>query len=131
MLAKFLPCRGRGHDFETMRTKAVLVLLTASVCAASVAAAVAKPTLRVTDTDPFTVRGAHFRPSERVLLIVRTKVKRERTVTAGDQGAFVARFRRVRIGSCPSYSVVATGNKGSRASFKLRGVDCPPPGPLG
>ena len=114
-----------------MRTR--LVVTATVVCLGSVTIAeanVPRPTVRVSDTHPFTVRGAHFQPLERVLLVVRTKVKRQREITATDEGAFVARFRRVRVGSCPAYSVVATGNKGSRASFKLSGVDCAPPGPL-
>jgi len=55
--------------------------------------AAVRPAVRVTDMRPFTVRGAHFRPLERVLLVVRTKIKTLRTVTATNEGSFVVQIR--------------------------------------
>jgi hypothetical protein len=105
----------------------VVALLVGCLCTAGTAGAATHSRVEVTHLRPFTVRGTHFRSRERVLLIVRTKSKTLRTVAASRSGSFLVRIRRVRVGSCPSYSVVAVGTKGSRARIKLRATDCPPP----
>ena len=75
-----------------------------------------RPVLRVLDTAPFTVRGVHFRPYERVRLAVRARVSGTRLVTVNRSGTFLVRFRQIRLKDCDLYRVAATGNRGSRAN---------------
>ena len=91
------------------------------------AVAVARPSVRVTDTAPFTVRGSHFAALERVRVTVDSKSNAVRTVTTTGLGAFFVRFRTLQVGYCPSYSVTAVGAKGSRATFRFVSRECPPP----
>ena len=91
------------------------------------AAAAARPSLRVSAVVPFTVRGSHFAPLERVRVTVDAKTNAARTVVATGLGAFFVRFRSLQVGYCPSYVVTAVGAKGSRASFKFVSRECPPP----
>ena len=107
----------------------IVVLVGAGFAASAASATIeVRPSVRVTDTSPFTVRGSHFRPLERVKMTVHAKREASRTVRATGRGAFVARFESVGVGACPSYSVSAIGARGSRATDKLAGSDCPPPG---
>jgi hypothetical protein len=93
------------------------------------ATAAARPTLRVIDTAPLTVRGSHFAPLERVRVTVDAKTDATRTVSTTGLGAFFVRFRNLRLGWCPSYAVTAVGTKGSRATFRVVPRECPPPPP--
>jgi len=74
-----------------------------------------RPTLFVTDTRPFEVRGAGFEPRERVqvLLAVNGSQRWERTVTS-PAGVFTVEFR-VSLGACSRFTMQAFGSKGSRA----------------
>jgi hypothetical protein len=93
------------------------------------ATAAARPTLRVLDTAPFTVRGSHFAPLERVRVTVNAKSNATRTVSTTGLGAFFVRFRNLRLDWCPSYAVTAVGAKGSRATVRVVLRECPPPPP--
>src|SRR5213078_4599357 len=99
-----------------------LSIATAVAVAASLLAPAALATqarLAVVAKSPFTVRGAHFKPAERVRVVVTsTGGTGTRSGTAGSTGAFLLRFRTISLGSCPAYSVRATGNLGSRATLK-------------
>jgi hypothetical protein len=75
------------------------------------------------------VRGSRFEPAERVKVTVFAKNTLTKTTQASGAGSFLVRFRGVNLGYCPAYSVAAVGNKGSRASLKLRAPECPPPPP--
>jgi hypothetical protein len=69
---------------------------------------------------PLTVRGEHFRPSERVRL--RVMLHRRTAATAGPQGSFVASFQ-TPMTRCDRVRVIAIGSEGSHAVLKL----LPPP----
>lgn len=79
---------------------------------------------------PVSVRGGGFKSGERVTVTVSAMVTRTKAVNANSHGAFRVTFRGLAIGKCQAYSVVARGNRGSRASAKLI-PECapPPPGP--
>jgi hypothetical protein len=88
---------------------AVLVAMPAAPQARS------KSSVTVTRVSPLIVKGAHFVAGERVKIVVRVPRMYRKTLTAGRQGRFTAMFR-VAIAKCTTIQVVATGNKGSRAS---------------
>jgi hypothetical protein len=79
----------------------------------------ARPNVSVSDQSPFIVRGWNFHAGEHVKVVVHAGNHVTKNVTAGAAGGFVVRMKTVRIGDCPRYGVRATGDKGSRASFKL------------
>jgi hypothetical protein len=99
----------------------VLVLMAAAALApAAIALPAAAPSVVVTAKSPFTVRGAHFKPNERVRIVAWGDGTASRTVTAGPGGGFVTRFPALALGQpCGAYSVRATGNHGSRAALKV------------
>jgi hypothetical protein len=80
--------------------------------------------VRVATMKPFVVSGAHFKRGETVRVTTQLKGKHVRTVKAGKNGAFAARFIRLKATFCSGYYVRAIGNKGSRA-FSRRISDCP------
>jgi len=90
------------------------------------AALAAPPHLTAGGTAPFTVRGSHFKPGERVRIVVQAEDGGTKTVTAGALGGFVARFPGVSIGSCAAYVVRAFGSAGSRATLRVM-PECPQP----
>jgi|SRR5215211_2987000 len=112
-----------------MRSICLIVLVAAGVLATTSSGAVARPDIRVSDTSPFTVRGSHFAPLERVRVTVSAKAGATRTVVANGRGGFFVRFANLDLGWCPIYSVSAIGGKGSRAAIRLGVRECPPPPP--
>jgi hypothetical protein len=98
-----------------MRRLSLIAALLAALVATFSAAALSKPSIAVTRVTPLTVRGSGFVPGERVKVVAREPAVYQKTVTAGRRGRFAAIFR-VAAGKCVRIRVVATGNKGSRAS---------------
>ena len=100
-------------------------LLIASV---SLAGAAEAPRVRVSETEPLTVRGSHFRPGERVKIVVRSGGSRSETSQrASADGSFSALLPALKFDECRGYVVKAEGSQGSRASHKLRGAECASP----
>jgi hypothetical protein len=108
-----------------LRRGALLVVLALVV----VATAAASPaTLRVMPGTQFTVRGIGFHPGERVLVAVQAgEDAASKRVNAGTGGGFIVRFPGLEVGSCPGYTVRATGDKGTRALLRMRVPECPQP----
>jgi hypothetical protein len=104
-------------------SRSVLLGLIAALAIASEG----KPEVHVSETRPFTVRGAHFRPHERVKIVVRAKSGGEAQQTAGADGSFSAVFGDVEFDECQGYVVKAEGDKGSRAARKLPPGECGAP----
>jgi hypothetical protein len=105
--------------------RVALAVLIAAVALPAAQAATSRPRLLVTSERPVVVRGAAFRPAERVVLRVWVEAGVYRKVAvAGAAGGFVARFR-VAAGSCGVLAVTARGSKGSKALWKT------PPRPCG
>jgi hypothetical protein len=111
----------------------VLVILAAAALAlgGSVGAAQtsgSRPLLRLTDSQPVKLSGQRFRSAERVRVTVVTgKTRSSRLVRATSAGAFVATFTELSADRCSGLSAVAVGGRGSRATFKLVPLGCPPP----
>ena len=77
---------------------------------------------------PLVVHGAGFHPGEHVL--VRVSAGRQswrKTVLAGARGGFWARFRSGIEDSCSSVTIVATGDRGSRAVRRTPPPPCAEP----
>ena len=117
------------------RTRAALAAV-ALVAAAAVIAIAVGPTsgsssqrqkpvrraqLTVLGQGPLVLRGNHFKPRERVRLVVKGRPARLST-RAGAKGGFVAVFKGVF--GCDSVTVVATGSRGSRASVNFSQYVC-------
>lgn len=86
------------------------------------------PVLWAVPGEPVVVRGAHFRPLERVR--VRLIVDRGsyfRRVRASRLGAFAVAFHGVKLDRCEGVQAFATGAQGSRAASKRVFPLCPAP----
>jgi len=101
-----------------MKRLSLIAALLAALIATFSAAALSRPSIAVTRVTPLTVRGSGFVPGERVKVVAREPTVYRKTVTAGRRGRFTTIFR-VAVGKCARIRVVATGNKGSRASTTL------------
>jgi hypothetical protein len=103
------------------------VLVAASLlAAASVALAADRgPGLVLTDSDPVTVRGFGFGPSERVTVrvMIRGGPRGTTLVRAGTRGGFTAVFHTLAVTRCSAYTIQGLGWRGSRATL----VQLPPP----
>jgi hypothetical protein len=113
------------------------VLLAASVAAAATAVsgmsaglgAQASPArLRLVDDDPVTLRATGFKPYEhaRLTILAGQRLLR-RTTSAGPGGGFTMLVRGLDVNACKGFSVTATGDKGSRATYKRAPGVCPQP----
>jgi hypothetical protein len=77
---------------------------------------------------PFVVRGAAFRPAERVSVTALTLIGPRKTVVrASGAGVFRATLRLVGRPCGRAFAVRAVGELGSRAILQLRAAPCVPP----
>ena len=81
--------------------------------------------LRILQTPTLSLSGSRFLPGERVRVTVVSRTKHSKRVTATRRGAFVVRFD-FMPDRCLGATVVAVGNRGSRAQAKLPMPVCPP-----
>jgi hypothetical protein len=73
------------------------------------------PSITVPRLIPLTVKGTGFVAGERVRVMVRVGATFRKTVTAGRRGRFLLVYR-LATNKCTTVRVIATGNKGSRAT---------------
>jgi hypothetical protein len=79
----------------------------------------AKPQLTLVSATPLTIVGTGFRAGEMVRVSVRGDIgSGSARDDAGRNGRIVVRFRRVKLGRCPEYVIVARGDEGSRAVLR-------------
>lgn len=111
-----------------MLLRAALMAGVAVIAGSATAATAKEPTLRLTSTTPVKIRGAHFAPSERTRLRVRTADAHGiRHAHANAHGAFVAGLGTIPYDPCSSWLIVrARGSAGSLATLKLPQRQCPP-----
>jgi predicted secreted Zn-dependent protease len=82
----------------------------------------ARPVLQILSLAPFSVRGTHFQPAERVKVTLNgVHVKRTRATA---NGAFVVTFRSVDVDRCNGYVVKAAGSKGSTVKVRAPELEC-------
>ncbi len=124
---------GRVHTSRVRRITVVLSALVALAGAAAVGGSLAAAdrdaaASRITllDTDPLSVRGTHFKSAERVRVEAVSGIDDlTRTATGSSTGAFTMRMPGIDPNACQGFSITATGNKGSRATFKRPPGQCP------
>lgn len=124
---------------HTSRVRRITVVLSALVALAGAAVVgvswaasdrdAAAPRIALLDTDPVSVRGTNFKSAERVQVeVVAGNKKVTRSATGSTTGAFTMRMAGIDPNACQGFSITATGNKGSRATFKRAPGQCPDPG---
>jgi hypothetical protein len=110
----------------------IALLTTAVLCLALLGSAASgsesrkKATLKLTSGMPLTLRGANFRPHERVRITVSSELRRTKQVTANGSGIFLVRFQDA-YDRCTGLLAVAVGASGSRAMLKMPILGCPAP----
>lgn len=104
-----------------MRSVAALavVLVAGLLPSAGASGSGSKARLMLVDRSPVVVLGTSFRAGEavRVRAIVRGGPRLTKSVNAGGNGAFKARFASLSVRRCSFVTVHATGARGSRASY--------------
>ena len=79
------------------------------------------------DTEPVTLRATGFKPDEHVRITILTDNRLVRRTTAGPSGAFTMRLPVVDMNACTGFSITATGDRGTRATYKRAPGMCPQP----
>jgi hypothetical protein len=112
-----------------VKGRCVLIVATAAALLASATASsqTLRATLRLMDDSPVTFRGAGFHAREHVRLVVYAGRRAARSLEAGSGGGFVVRMPGVSANECKGFSAVATGDDGSRATYKRAPGMCPNP----
>lgn len=99
-----------------------LVATVAAIAVASASATGGAPSIEVRSLAPFSIRGTHFQPFERV------RVTLDRTWSgasvASGAGIVVVTLRAAAADRCAGYTVTAVGSKGSRAVLHARPLAC-------
>jgi endonuclease YncB( thermonuclease family) len=82
--------------------------------------------VRITDRDPLTLKGRHFKAGERVRLAVTLKRdNRTHKVRASSSGTFESAFADLKWERCNgNLTVVATGSRGSHVEFTTLALHC-------
>jgi hypothetical protein len=108
---------------------AIALVLVVVLTAAWGSGSASRAALRVRSTSPLTVRGLHFKASERVrVAVVATGKRAVKRIRATARGTFTTSgFRSVGYDPCSSdLFVSAAGSRGSRAALKVPQRECPP-----
>jgi hypothetical protein len=84
----------------------------------------ARAQLRLMAAAPVVVGGTGFQAGEHVRLVVRSPALVTRRVTAGRAGDFTMRLKAFAGDICTGFSVTATGDRGSRASYTRLPQQC-------
>jgi hypothetical protein len=101
---------------------AAAVLAAAVLCGPATSGQGAR--LRLMTQTPVTLRGTGFKAGEHVRVVTRFPGMATKGVTAGSAGSFTVRFTGSAGTRCTGFSVTATGDRGSRASFTRLPEQC-------
>jgi hypothetical protein len=114
-----------------MRGRTMFVALLCVAALAAPSTSLSGPTqsarLRLVQTAPLTLRGAGFRPHERVRVVYATDRTWTVRTIADAAGGFTVRFRTVHFVPCELPRISAVGAQRSRAVLKLVPPACPAP----
>lgn len=117
---------------EVMRRLVLVALVLTFAVPAGAATGSGRPHVWLADRSPATVRGASFKPAERVAVTLSVgDVTLHKAVLASAAGAFTARWLRSVPSGCVATGIVANGSSGSRAVYKQSPPDCAPLQPAG
>ena len=106
---------------------AAVALLPGRATARDAAGRAIPPSLRILRMNPLTAQGAHFKARERVTVRLAGGSRGAARITASAVGTFTVRFAKVTVTRCTSYSVRATGSRGSLALYTAKpGAGCRP-----
>ncbi len=112
-----------------MGPRLVLVLLAVALLLPVQGSSQTRPTLRIADATPLTLRGTHFQPGESVrVTVVMGEKTLARKLRAGALGGFTVRFVGVRLDYCALPLVIkARGASSGLVRARLPIVDCAQP----
>jgi len=104
----------------------VLALATVAAAFATAGSAQSRhPQLRLTSTEPVTVRGTGFGARKRVRIVLRAPaLGPTKTMTTSSGGSFTATFPNADVNACAGFSVTATAADGSHATLKRPPGQC-------
>jgi hypothetical protein len=103
----------------------LLLLLAVTATASAQAARSVTPRILLVERAPLVVRGAGFRPGERVRVLLLAGSRVTAVTRVSQAGTFVVRFER-SVGRCTRFSLLASGSGGSRARLlpTRKSIDC-------
>lgn len=96
---------------------ALLALLIGSIATAAPAAA-AKATVKIVKLSPLTIRGAGFKPAERVTITLSAGAAGSARGTATAAGVVTVTIPKAKVTACTAYTLRAVGATGTRVTFK-------------
>lgn len=97
-----------------------LLVGTAAVALAGSTGAATAPKVALVDRSPIVVHGSSFKAYEHVRIRVLAGGQSAlRAVRATARGSFTTRFGTLSVGTCASYWIRATGDRGSHALLRL------------
>lgn len=103
---------------------AAAVLAAGVLCGPATSGQAARAQLRLMTSSPVTLRGTGFKAGEHVRVVTRLPGMATKSVTVGSFGSFTVRFTGSAGTRCTGFSVTATGDRGSRASFTRLPEQC-------
>jgi hypothetical protein len=121
-----------GHTSRAMK-RALLILLIGCVAvvlgrsAADAGSGATRPTLRPLGESGMTLRGTGFKKREHVRVVVTTRTRTAKSLTASAAGAFTVTFAGMNANTCAGFGATAVGSDGSRATYKRAPGMCPVP----
>ncbi len=102
----------------------VLPVVAALVLAASAAAQqAAKPTLALTSMTPIALKGQHFGPNERIVIVSTLLKSPKLVVTTNAAGVFHVTLKGI-LDHCRGLSIVAYGPRGEHAGTGIGTIGC-------
>jgi hypothetical protein len=118
---------GNARPMKTLLTLCAACAVTAAAAGAGTSAG--RPLVRPVDRSPLVVRGANFKPDEKVAVrvVVRGRARlAPKPAAATVRGAFTVRFPSVVLGDCAAFTIIATGSRGSAARYTMHPPPCGP-----
>jgi hypothetical protein len=96
---------------------ALLAVLAGSIATAAPAAA-AKATVKIVKLSPLTIRGAGFKPAERVTVTLSAGAAGSARATATAAGVVTVSLPKAKVTACTAYTLRAVGSAGTKVTFK-------------
>ncbi|HEU5212574.1 MAG TPA: hypothetical protein VFU10_07365 [Gaiellaceae bacterium] len=94
------------------------------LCAPASSGQAGRAQLQLMRSSPVMLRGTGFTAAEHVRVVARVPGMATKRVTASSAGAFTVRFAGRAGTRCTGFSVIATGDRGSRASITQAPEQC-------
>ena len=111
----------RRLSYATPRRAAVsaaLLAILVGAVASAAPAAPAKATVKIVKLNPLTIRGAGFKPTERVTVTLSAGAVGSARGTATAAGIVTITIPKAKVTACTAYTLRAVGAAGTRVTFK-------------